>query len=77
MFMNSIQGPKSSKRPVSSVESLLIQNGLQKFVKILLDNGYDDLGFLSEVPEDELQEIGIINPTDREKVSSHYYLCVM
>ena len=41
---------------------------MQQFVDILVTNGYDDLHFLAEVSDSELQEIGIRHPTDREKV---------
>ena len=32
-------------------------------------NGYDDVQFLGEVPDLELQEIGILNAADRAKVN--------
>ena len=59
-----------SPRPPSTVKSLLETHGLQQFSDVLLTNGYDDLHFLAEVSEAELQEIGIKQLTDREKVSS-------
>jgi hypothetical protein len=37
---------------------------------VLLNNGYDDLQFLAEVLDTELQEIGIRQAADREKVRS-------
>lgn len=61
-----------SSRPPSTVKSLLETHGLQNFSDILLTNGYDDLHFLAEVSEAELQEIGIKQLADREKVSSKY-----
>ena len=45
-----------------------MQNGMQHFLNLLVTNGYDDVQFLAEVPEDELQEIGISQPGDRAKV---------
>ena len=44
-------------------------HGLQHYTDILIANGYDDVQFLGEVPDLELQEIGILDPTDRQRVS--------
>lgn len=63
-----VQGSKPSQRPPSTVESLLMQNGMKHFLNLLITNGYDDIQFLAEVPEEELQEIGISQPGDRAKV---------
>ena len=57
-----------SPRP-PTVEKLLQQNGLQQYTEVLIANGYDDVQFLGEVPDLELQEIGILDPSDRARVS--------
>ena len=44
-------------------------HGLQHYTDVLIANGYDDVQFLGEVPDLELQEIGILDPTDRQRVS--------
>ena len=57
-----------SPRPLSTVEKLLQHHGLQRYTEVLMANGYDDIQFLGEVPDLELQEIGILDPADRAKV---------
>ena len=44
-------------------------HGLQHYTEVLIANGYDDVQFLGEVPDLELQEIGILDPTDRQRVN--------
>ena len=60
--------PKPVQRPPSTVGSLLQMHGLQQFTDVLISNGYDDIQFLAEVPDEELEEIGI-SPLHRQKVS--------
>jgi len=55
-------------RPPSTVERLLQVNGLQHFSELLITNGYDDIHFIQEISEAELQEIGITQASDRSKV---------
>lgn len=55
-------------RPLSTVESLLETHGLQQFSQKLVRNGYDDIHFVCDISEEELKEIGIPNPTDRNKL---------
>ncbi|XP_064394235.1 phosphatidylinositol 3,4,5-trisphosphate 5-phosphatase 2-like [Halichondria panicea] len=57
-----------SPRPPSTVDSLLHLNGLQQFSSILIANGYDDMHFLAEVSEEELEEIGVTESSDRGKL---------
>ena len=59
-----------SPRLPSSVEQLLQMHGLQHYTEVLIANGYDDVQFLGEVPDLELQEIGILDATDRQRVSN-------
>ena len=58
-----------SPRPPSSVEKLLQLYSLQHYTEVLMANGYDDVQFVGEVSDLELQEIGILNASDRAKVN--------
>ena len=59
---------QAKPRPPSTVEKLLQVHGLQHFTELLIANGYDDIHFITEISEDELQEIGITQASDRSKV---------
>ena len=65
-----------SPRP-PTVEKLLQQYGLQQYVEVLIANGYDDIQFLGEVPDLELQEIGILDPSDRARVRLSMMMCAI
>jgi len=55
-------------RPPSTVEKLLQAHGLQHFSERLISNGYDDIHFVTDISDEELQEIGITQLSDRSKV---------
>ena len=55
-------------RPPSTVEKLLQAHGLQHFSERLITNGYDDIHFVTDISDEELQEIGITQLSDRSKV---------
>ena len=59
---------QAKPRPPSTVERLLQVNGLQHLSELFIVNGYDDIHFVTEISEVELQEIGITQASDRSKV---------
>ena len=60
---------RSPRATFSSIESLLMPHNLQQYTEALQSNGYDDPHFLADVSDKELQDIGVVIPSDREKVS--------
>ena len=58
-----------TSRKLSSVEDLLSLHGLSQYTKKLVENGYDDIHFISEITDTELIEIGVASPTERTRVS--------
>ena len=42
---------------------------MSQFTSKLVANGYDDIHFVSDITEEELVEIGINVPADRQRVS--------
>ena len=59
---------QANPRPPSTVEELLQVHGLQHFSELLIANGYDEIHFITEITEEELQDIGITQASDRSKV---------
>jgi hypothetical protein len=57
-----------ASRKLSSVEDLLSLHGLSQYTKKLVENGYDDIHFISEITDSELTEIGVASPTERTRL---------
>ena len=53
------------------MEDLLSLHGLMQYSAMLVANGYDDIRFISEITEDELEEIGVVARPERQRVSCH------
>ena len=60
--------PQASRK-LSSVEDLLSLHGLSQYTNKLVENGYDDILFISEITDIELIEIGVASPAERARVS--------
>ncbi|KAJ3590309.1 hypothetical protein NHX12_008262 [Muraenolepis orangiensis] len=60
-------GSSSSSLSVgeSSVGEWLQRLGLERYEKGLLHNGWDDLEFLSDITEEDLEEAGVLDPTHK------------
>jgi hypothetical protein len=54
--------------PYSSVQDLLAKNNLHHYTKLLLDNGYDNIKFLSDITSSDLTELGITDETEKTKL---------
>ena len=44
-------------------------HGLSQYSQTLIFNGYDDINFISDITDDELREIGVIQYSERQRVS--------
>uniref|UniRef100_A0A3Q3IRW5 phosphatidylinositol-3,4,5-trisphosphate 5-phosphatase n=1 Tax=Monopterus albus TaxID=43700 RepID=A0A3Q3IRW5_MONAL len=60
-------GSRSSSLSVgeSSVGEWLQRLGLERYEQGLLHNGWDDLEFLSDITEEDLEEAGVLDPTHK------------
>lgn len=60
-------GSSSSSLSVgeSSVGEWLQRLGLERYEQGLLHNGWDDLEFLSDITEEDLEEAGVLDPTHK------------
>lgn len=60
-------GSSSSSLSVgeSSVAEWLQRLGLERYEKGLLHNGWDDLEFLSDITEEDLEEAGVLDPAHK------------
>jgi hypothetical protein len=61
-------GAADIHRKLSSVEDLLSLHGMSQFTSKLVANGYDDIHFVSDITDEELTEIGITVPAERERL---------
>ena len=52
--------PPPPPPPQPSVPAWLAILGLEQYEQVLIDAGYDDIDFISDISPDELQDIGII-----------------
>uniref|UniRef100_A0A8C2ZSK7 phosphatidylinositol-3,4,5-trisphosphate 5-phosphatase n=1 Tax=Cyclopterus lumpus TaxID=8103 RepID=A0A8C2ZSK7_CYCLU len=61
-------GSSSSSLSVgeSSVGEWLQRLGLERYEQGLLHNGWDDLEFLSDITEEDLEEAGVLDPADKQ-----------
>ncbi|KAG7470915.1 hypothetical protein MATL_G00118860 [Megalops atlanticus] len=60
-------GSSSSSLSVeSSVGEWLQRLGLERYEEGLLHNGWDDLEFLSDITEEDLEEAGVLDPTHKK-----------
>uniref|UniRef100_A0A4W6F687 phosphatidylinositol-3,4,5-trisphosphate 5-phosphatase n=1 Tax=Lates calcarifer TaxID=8187 RepID=A0A4W6F687_LATCA len=61
-------GSSSSSLSVgeSSVGEWLQRLGLERYEQGLLHNGWDDLEFLSDITEEDLEEAGVLDPTHKQ-----------
>ena len=57
-------------RKLSSVEDLLTLHGLSQYTSKLVGNGYDDIRFISDITDEELEEIGVTSQSERQRVST-------
>jgi hypothetical protein len=64
----SLNRAMEASRKLSSVEDLLSLHGLSQYTKKLVENGYDDIHFISEITDSELTEIGVASPTERTRL---------
>ena len=55
------------RSPPRSIRELLLRNNLGQYYEMLINNGYDDLRFMHETTEAELETVGIASFQDREK----------
>lgn len=62
--------PVISPRTVEpkTIEELLELHNATKYVDVLMDAGYDDIKYICETDDGELEDIGIVNSTDRQQV---------
>lgn len=51
------------------MEDLLTLHGLGQYTNLLVSNGYDDIRFVSDISDEELIEIGVGSPSERQRVS--------
>ena len=52
--------PKPAEKPENEVDKFLKSMGLEKYSKIMNENGIDDLEILQELNETHLEELGIV-----------------
>ncbi|KAM4702269.1 phosphatidylinositol 3,4,5-trisphosphate 5-phosphatase 2 [Discoglossus pictus] len=62
------QGGRSSSLRESSVGEWLRAIGLERYEEGLIHNGWDDLEFLSDIVEEDLEEAGVLDPTHKKKI---------
>ena len=55
-----------------TVEELLDLNNATRFFNVLIEAGYDDIKYICETSNEELQDIGIDDSADREQVIYNY-----
>ena len=63
-------------RKLTSVEDLLSLHGLSQYAAKLVENGYDDIRFISDITDSELNEIGVVSPSERMRVSHTHLIRV-
>ena len=51
-----------------SVRELLELYNATKYVDVLMEAGYDDIKFICETSDEELEDIGIVESADRQQV---------
>ncbi|KAG8431502.1 hypothetical protein GDO86_018538 [Hymenochirus boettgeri] len=61
-------GRSSSSLRESSVGDWLRSIGLERYEEGLIYNGWDDLEFLSDIVEEDLEEAGVQDPTHKKKI---------
>uniref|UniRef100_A0A8C6KQU9 phosphatidylinositol-3,4,5-trisphosphate 5-phosphatase n=1 Tax=Nothobranchius furzeri TaxID=105023 RepID=A0A8C6KQU9_NOTFU len=67
-LLQALWGSSSSSLSVgeSSVGEWLQRLGLEKYEQGLLHNGWDDLEFLSDITEEDLEEAGVLDPAHKQ-----------
>uniref|UniRef100_A0A5S6MFW3 Lysosome-associated membrane glycoprotein 5 n=1 Tax=Xenopus tropicalis TaxID=8364 RepID=A0A5S6MFW3_XENTR len=61
-------GRSSSSLRESSVGEWLRAIGLERYEEGLIQNGWDDLEFLSDIVEEDLEEAGVLDPTHKRVI---------
>ncbi|KAM4045559.1 LOW QUALITY PROTEIN: phosphatidylinositol 3,4,5-trisphosphate 5-phosphatase 2 [Anomaloglossus baeobatrachus] len=67
------QGGRNSL-PGSSVGEWLQAIGLERYEEGLIHNGWDDLEFLSDIVEEDLEEAGVLDPTHKKIILDNLQL---
>ncbi|XP_053564761.1 phosphatidylinositol 3,4,5-trisphosphate 5-phosphatase 2 [Bombina bombina] len=62
------QGGRSSSLRESSVGNWLRSIGLERYEEGLIHNGWDDLEFLSDIVEEDLEEAGVLDSTHKQRI---------
>ncbi|MEE6523615.1 hypothetical protein FKM82_022599 [Ascaphus truei] len=67
-------GRSSSSLRDSSVGEWLQAIGLERYEEGLIHNGWDDLEFLSDIVEEDLEEAGVLDPTHKKIILENLQL---
>nr|DBA32257.1 TPA: hypothetical protein GDO54_000061 [Pyxicephalus adspersus] len=67
-------GRSSSSLQGSSVGEWLRAIGMEQYEEGLIHNGWDDLEFLSDIVEEDLEEAGVLDPNHKKKILDNLQL---